>query len=119
MIKILRLLLGLAGLVVIVAFSVSNRAMVEMGLWPLPGTITVQLYWVFLFGLAIGVVLGGIGAWLGGWKKRREGRRMRNKAWALQNQLNALKEQEQKAEARAYAARKSVAPPAELKRIAS
>jgi len=52
MIKLFRILLGLAGIIVIGAFAVSNRQIVEMGLWPLPETIKVQLFWVFLFGLA-------------------------------------------------------------------
>ncbi|MGI9435610.1 MAG: LapA family protein [Geminicoccaceae bacterium] len=119
MIKILRLLLGLIGLVVIVAFSVSNRGLVEMGLWPFPDTIQVQLFWVFLFGLALGVILGGVGAWLGGVKKRRVARQTRNKAWALENQVKVMKDQQESAEARAYEASRAVAPAPALKRIAS
>ena len=120
MIKLLRILLGLAGIVVIGAFSVSNRGLVEMGLWPLPATVEVQLFWVFLFGLAVGILLGGIGTWLGGMRRRREGRRMRNKAWALENQINVIKEQQQAEEAKAYEARRAALkaqPP--LKQIAS
>ncbi|MDH3660397.1 MAG: DUF1049 domain-containing protein, partial [Alphaproteobacteria bacterium] len=60
MIKIFRLLLGLIGLAVIVSFAVSNRQMVDMALWPLPQTVSVQLFWVFLFGLVVGAVLGGL-----------------------------------------------------------
>ena len=69
MIKIFRLLLGLVGLVVIASFAVSNRQTVEMALWPLPDTFQVQLFWVFLLGLVVGAVLGGLGAWLGGMRK--------------------------------------------------
>lgn len=119
MIKIFRILLGLAGIIIIGAFAVSNRGIVEMGLWPLPSTIEVQLFWVFLFGLAVGIILGGIGAWLGGMKKRRVGRQMRNKAWALENQVKVMKEQQQAAEAKAYEATRALPTPPPLKQIAS
>ncbi len=121
MTKIVRLLLGLIGLVVIVSFAVSNREMVTMALWPLPETYEVQLFWVFLFGLVVGAVLGGLGAWLGGMRKRRAARRWRREAQALDSQLKAIKERQEAAEARAYeeakAARLATAPP--LKQIAS
>ncbi len=119
MIKLFRILLGLAGVIVIGTFAVSNRGIVEMGLWPLPMTIEVQLFWVFLFGLAVGVVLGGLGAWLGGMRKRREGRKMRGKAMALENQIKVMKEQQQTAEAKAYEARRAVPAAPPLKQIAS
>lgn len=122
MIKIFRLLLGLVGLVVIASFAVSNREKVEMALWPLPDTFEVQLFWVFLFGLVVGAVLGGLGAWLGGMRKRRDGRQMRRKAENLEAQLRTIKQQQEAAEAKAYeeakAARLAAAPPP-LKQIAS
>lgn len=122
MIKLFRILLGLAGIIVIGAFAVSNRQIVEMGLWPLPETIEVQLFWVFLFGLTVGVILGGLGTWLAGMKKRRTARQARNKAWALENQVKVMKEQQQATEAKAYeASRAAAAIPAApaLKQIAS
>ena len=121
MTKIVRLLLGLIGLIVIVSFAVSNRQTVSMALWPLPETFEVQLFWVFLFGLVVGAILGGLGAWLGGMRKRREARRMRRHAETLDGQLKAIKEQQEAAEAKAYeeakAARLAAAVP--LKQIAS
>ena len=102
MIKIFRLLLGLAGLVVIVSFAVSNRDVVSMALWPLPETFEVQLFWVFLFGLVVGAILGGLGTWLGGLRKRSEARYNRRKAQALEGQLQSIKDQHEAAEAKAY-----------------
>jgi uncharacterized integral membrane protein len=121
MIRIFRLLLGLAGLVVIVSFAVSNRETVSMALWPLPETFEVQLFWVFLFGLVVGAVLGGLGTWLGGMRKRGDARRARRKAQELEGQLSAIRAQQEAAEAKAYeeakAARIATAPP--LRQIAS
>ena len=124
MIKILRLLLGLAGLVIVVSFAVSNRQPVDMALWPLPETISVQLFWVFLFGLVVGAVLGGLGTWLGGMRKRRDGRQMRRKAEDLEGQLRAIRQQQEAAEAKAYEEAKAArlaaaANAAPLKRLAS
>jgi uncharacterized integral membrane protein len=97
MVKLLRLLLGLAALIVILAFAIANRGPVDIGLAPLPGAIEVPVYAVFLFGLVVGVLVGGCGVWLSGFRLRSEGRRMRNKVWALQNQIDVLKQQEEKA----------------------
>jgi lysylphosphatidylglycerol synthetase-like protein (DUF2156 family) len=118
MIKLFRIVLALAGIIVIGAFAVSNRELVNVGLWPLPSTVELQLFWVFLFGLAVGCLVGGLGAWLGGMKKRRERRQMRSKAWALENQVKVMKEQHEAAEAKAYEAGRAATPPP-LKQIAS
>ena len=120
MAKILRALLGLIGLVIIVSFAVSNRQTVDMALWPLPETLNVQLFWVFLFGLVVGAVLGGMGAWLGGMKKRRDGRRIRRKADELEGQLRVVRQQQEAAETKAYEEAKAarLAQQTPLKQIA-
>ena len=91
MVRFLRLLLGVAALIVIIAFAIANRMPVPVGLVPLPGTIELPVYGVFLLGLVIGVLVGAIGVELGTIGKRREARRMRNRAWALENQLSTVK----------------------------
>lgn len=109
MAKILRLLLGLVAVVVIMAFAVANRTPVAVGFAPLPGTIELPVYGVFLLGLVLGVLIGGIGVWFGSLRKGREARRMRNRVWALENQLNVLKQREEKAEAERYGGQRGVA----------
>jgi uncharacterized integral membrane protein len=121
MMRIVRLLLGLIGLVVIVSFAVSNRQVVEMALWPLPATLSVQLFWVFLLGLVVGALLGGMGAWLGGMSKRRDRRRIRRKAEDLEGELRVIRQEQEAAAARAYEEAKAarIASRTPLRQIAS
>lgn len=104
MAKILRLIVGLVALVVIIAFAIANRAPVAVGLAPFPSTLELPVYAVFLFGLIVGVLVGGIGVWLGGHARRRQARRNRNRLWALENQMDLLKRQAEQEQAKAYAA---------------
>lgn len=111
MVRILRLLLGLVALIVIVAFAIANRTPVDVSFAPLPITVELPLYGAFLFGLVVGVLVGGLGVWLGGIGQRRERRRLRNRLWALENQLSVMKQQEEKARAEQYSAQKAAALP--------
>ena len=82
MIKILRILLGLVGLLVVVAFAVANRTPVAVSFAPLPIVIELPVYGVFLLGLVLGGLLGGIAVWLGGARYRWRARRLRNQVGA-------------------------------------
>jgi lipopolysaccharide assembly protein A len=95
MMRALRLLLGLAALIVIVAFAIANRTPVDVSFAPLPIVIELPVYGVFLSGLVLGGLLGGIALWLASAPYRRQTRRLRNRTWALENQLALLKKQEQ------------------------
>jgi lipopolysaccharide assembly protein A len=108
MIKALRILLGLAGLIVLVAFAIANRTPVEVSLAPLPIVLELPVYGVFLLGLVLGGLLGGIAVWLGSAPYRRQARRLRNKVWALENQIAVLNKQEQAARAERYSAERAI-----------
>ncbi len=107
MIRTLRLLLGLVALIVIVAFAIANRTPVDVSFAPLPVLVELPLYGVFLLGLTIGVLVGGIGVWLGGLAERHRAKRLRSRVWALENQLRLQKQQEEKARAERYTAQKA------------
>ena len=109
MIRSLRVLLGLVALIVIVTFAIANRTPVDVSFAPFPLTLELPLYGAFLFGLVIGVLVGGIGVWLGGFARRREAKRLRSRVWALENQLRIQKQQEERARAERYSAEQSVA----------
>ena len=108
MIRALRILLALAALIVIVAFAIANRTPVAVSLAPLPIVTELPAYGVFLLGLVLGGLIGGVAVWLSDIPARREARRMRNKVWALENQVAVLKKQEQRAHAENYSAQREV-----------
>ena len=95
MIRLLRMLLGLLGLVVIVMLAVDNRQPVDLIFWPLPFTYQVPLYWVFLLGLFTGALLGGAALWLSSRADRKETRAMRRKVRAIEYQERLKREQEE------------------------
>ena len=112
MAKLLRLIIGLVALVIIIGFAIANRSVVQVGLAPLPSTIELPVYGVFLLGLVIGVLVGGAGVWLGGHARRREARKQRQRAWALENQLNVLKREADREQARRYPTGRELTAPA-------
>ena len=48
MAKLLRLIIGIVALVVIIAFAIANREVVQVGLAPFPTTVELPVYGVFL-----------------------------------------------------------------------
>ncbi|MGH6900339.1 MAG: lipopolysaccharide assembly protein LapA domain-containing protein [Geminicoccaceae bacterium] len=108
MTRLVRLVLGLAGLVVIVAFAIANRTPVDVSFAPFPVLLELPVYGVFLLGLVLGALIGGSVVWLGGHGYRRDARRMRHRVWALEHQLEVQKKQERSAEAEAYSAHRGM-----------
>jgi uncharacterized integral membrane protein len=111
MMRILRLLIGLLAVIAIVAFAVANRTPVEVSFAPLPLAMELPLYGVFLAGLVLGVLIGGFGVWMSALRRRWENRRMRNKVWALENQLNVIRQQGERAEAERYGGARAIPAP--------
>ncbi len=109
MVRFLRLLLGLVALIVIVAFAVANRTPVNVSFAPFPVTMELPLYGAFLFGLIVGVLVGGIGVWLGALGQRLRGRRLRRRVGTLETELSHQRQQDERAEAERYRARKNLA----------
>ncbi|HEX6143399.1 MAG TPA: LapA family protein [Geminicoccaceae bacterium] len=111
MLRLIRLLIAFVVLAVIVIFAIANRDPVQVSFAPLPAVMELPLYGVFLLGLVFGVLIGGFSVWFSYLKKAREARRLRNKVWALENQLNLIRQQEEKAQAERQAAGRAVAVP--------
>ncbi len=91
---------------VAVLFAISNRDIVELGLWPLPDRIAVPLYLVALGALAAGFLAGGAVAWFGAGRARRRARAAERRAAAQKREIEAL-------ERRLAAIERSPTPPPE------
>lgn len=83
MAKLLRSLLAVVGLIVIVTFSVANRELIDVNFFPLPlSVIELPVYGVFLIGIFLGAILGGLSLWLSEGEMRSEWRTLRRRARA-------------------------------------
>jgi lipopolysaccharide assembly protein A len=108
MTKFLRTLLAIAALLVIVAFAVANRTPVPVSFAPLPILIELPVYGVFLLGLVLGGLIGGLALWLSGIPQRLRARRTRKKVSALENQVAVLQKREQRARAESQPAQREM-----------
>jgi hypothetical protein len=112
--KLFALLVALPAAVGLVALSVANRGPVTLAWNPLDAAaadfrVTVPLYLVLLAALALGVLLGGAGAWLKQSKWRRMARENADETMSLRAERDRLKAQVQQA-ASVSAARPSSVP---------
>lgn len=74
--------------IVLAVFAVSNRSAVELGLWPLPGALSLPLYLLVLAALLVGFVVGQLTAWIAGRHWRREAREANRRIAALEGELD-------------------------------
>ena len=79
-------------IIVAVSFSVTNLEPVTLGLWPLPFEIAMPKYLVVLVPLALGLVIGGLLAWMSGAKHRRQAHRQSRRIAALRDELKRSRE---------------------------
>ena len=59
---------------VLILFGVNNRGTVPIDLWPAPFIIDIPLFALLFGALLIGVVWGGIAAWMNAGRVRRDAR---------------------------------------------
>ena len=82
--------------VIIVAFAVANRQAVTVSFDPLSSaapayTVTLPLFIIIFVVLILGVLIGGLAAWLGQGKWRRAARRLDADFGAIRDELHALR----------------------------
>jgi uncharacterized integral membrane protein len=82
--------------VVIIAFAVANRQIVTVSLDPFSAedpaaSLTLPLFALVIVLLVLGVVIGGIAAWLRQSKWRRTARRLEREVEDLRRELDVLK----------------------------
>ncbi len=100
--------------VVIIAFSVTNRDVVTVDLWPSPYSVDLPVFGVALVALFIGFIWGGIIAWIYGGKTRQRVRNLYRRAESDKRELAMLRQKVAKLEGGGKAAGKvpAIAPPA-------
>jgi uncharacterized integral membrane protein len=82
--------------IVIIAFAVANRQDVTVSLDPFnpdvpAASVTKPLFVVLIAVLILGVIVGGIAAWLRQTKWRRAARRLEREVGSLRAEIDALK----------------------------
>jgi lipopolysaccharide assembly protein A len=95
------------------SFAASNRAVVALGLWPLPFVAELPLYLALVGALLIGVVLGALLVWITGRRRRRAARRHGRRVVVLERELAATQ-----AQLPAAAEQQQPSPPPSLPRAA-
>lgn len=97
--RLLSWIIGLPLAVVLIAFAVANRHVVEVSFDPLSqqnpwASLSVPLWTVLFFGIFCGLVVGWIGAWLKQGKWRRAARRARGELAASQSEAARLRREQ-------------------------
>jgi uncharacterized integral membrane protein len=82
--------------VVIIALAVANRQIVTVSLDPFSAehpaaSVTLPLFGLIIVLLIVGVLIGGIAAWLGQGRWRRTVRRLEREAGALRTEVEGFK----------------------------
>ena len=80
---------------IVVLFAVSNRHIVGMELWPLPGALEAPLFLPFLVAVAAGFVLGGAIAWSGELGHKMRANRAEKRADDLERELAVMRIREE------------------------
>lgn len=82
-------LLALPVSLLAVVFAVANRHDLRLELWPLPWSLDLPVYLAVLGPLVLGLVVGGVVAWVAGHGARASARHHRRRAESLERQLAA------------------------------
>jgi len=77
--------------VAVIIFSVSNRTVTKVDLWPFGFIVELPVFAIVLASLLLGFVLGGIAAWMSGTKNRRKARAAKHEAASAKRDLAALR----------------------------
>jgi len=78
--------------VVVVTFTIANRADVSLDLWPTPIIVDVPLFSLGLVGGFVGFLAGALIAWLSGARRRAEYRKMVRQLEAAKREEASLRE---------------------------
>lgn len=87
----LRLIIGLPILAILISFALTNRAPVQLGLWPTDVTMELPLSPAVLGAAAVMFVIGGLAVWMTELPHRGRLRRVEHTNRLLEDELKALR----------------------------
>jgi uncharacterized integral membrane protein len=67
-------LVGIPFALLIAWFAVSNRSLIQLELWPIPGSVEIPIYLAVLTALLVGFVMGALAAIASAIGRRATGR---------------------------------------------
>jgi putative membrane protein len=91
--RVLRLLILAPFLVLLVLFTLSNRAPLRLGLWPTDYTVELPASLVILGAMAVAFLAGAFLVWISELGRRRRARRAEQAVKLLEEQVKGLKAQ--------------------------
>ena len=106
--KFLSLFFAVPLALVMVVFSLINRHFVTLSFWPFPMTVEMPLFALILVTLAIGVLCGGLAAWIAAGKSRKRARELNHRLDAAELDLRHLEEQNARLQAEQQEVRRDV-----------
>ena len=86
----LRWLITLPLAVVLVVFAVNNRNTVEVDLWPLGLVVDWPMFVYVFLGAGIGLLMGGLFAWISGGAGRKLARERRARLRELEHKIEIM-----------------------------
>ena len=87
----MRLVIGIPFLVLLVLFALSNRAPVQLGLWPTDFSLEMPLSLAILAAMAIAFLVGGVLVWFSVLGQRSRARRAEQAVRLLEAEVQTLK----------------------------
>lgn len=91
-------ILILALLIVVIVFTVNNKQMIEVDIWPLQ-SVVMPLWLVAWLGIGSGLIFGYVGGWFSAGGTRRRARAAQRSLENNQRELAALRRRVEKFEA--------------------
>ncbi len=96
MLRFIKMLIAIPAALAIVLFAIANRQIVRVSFDPFSRDVPsafldVPLFAVVLLGLGLGVVAGGIGAWLAQGRHRKAERQLKREVNRLSGETAALR----------------------------
>lgn len=92
MVRLISWLIMLPLAIVVVVFTIANRSVVRLDLWPMPVAIDVPAFSLGLVGGLVGFLAGAVIAWFSGGRRRALNRKLVRQVEAAQRQEVVLRD---------------------------